>query len=152
MDSNGDGPNEGPLGDLLPPPKRRKVRKGTKSCWECKRRKIRCIFDEAGSATSCQECRQRGATCVSQENPEQCHAYDTKAADADERLIRVERLAERILDKLDAPSTWKATSAPETSGSVLRELRPSDEHDKSSVSQLAGEFRPEYQLKVARPC
>lgn len=49
---------------------RRKLRKGTHSCWECKRRKIRCIFDQLTDATTCNGCRRRGATCISQEFPE----------------------------------------------------------------------------------
>ncbi|KAF2496440.1 hypothetical protein BU16DRAFT_437020, partial [Lophium mytilinum] len=47
--------------------KRRKVRKGTRSCWECKRRKMRCIFD---TEAICKGCRRRGSKCISQEFPE----------------------------------------------------------------------------------
>ena len=59
--------------------KRRRLRKGTHSCWECKRRKMRCIFDpvvDANSITNtiispcCNGCRRRGTQCVSQEFPE----------------------------------------------------------------------------------
>ncbi|KAF2656518.1 hypothetical protein K491DRAFT_373253 [Lophiostoma macrostomum CBS 122681] len=46
--------------------KRRKVRKGTKNCWECKRRKVRCMFSSANAST-CDNCQRRGSTCVSQE-------------------------------------------------------------------------------------
>jgi hypothetical protein len=48
--------------------KRRRLRKGTCSCWECKRRKMRCIFD--AGANTCNGCSQRGSSCVSQEFPE----------------------------------------------------------------------------------
>ncbi|KAJ0413151.1 hypothetical protein BJY00DRAFT_306516 [Aspergillus carlsbadensis] len=50
--------------------RRRKVRKGTQSCWECKRRKVRCIFASAEHAI-CNNCRRRGTACISQELPEQ---------------------------------------------------------------------------------
>lgn len=51
--------------------KRRRLRKGTHSCWECKRRKIKCIFDPPTNATTtCNGCRRRGSQCVSQEFPE----------------------------------------------------------------------------------
>lgn len=51
--------------------KRRRVRKGTHSCWECKRRKMKCIFDPLTNAiTTCNGCRRRGSQCVSQEFPE----------------------------------------------------------------------------------
>ncbi|KAG9679420.1 hypothetical protein KCU87_g795, partial [Aureobasidium melanogenum] len=46
--------------------KRRKVRKGTQSCWECKRRKVRCVLTE----NICQNCSRRGTVCISQELPD----------------------------------------------------------------------------------
>ncbi|KAH8423345.1 uncharacterized protein LDX57_001103 [Aspergillus melleus] len=49
---------------------RRKVRKGTHSCWECKRRKMKCRFDPRVVNASCNGCRRRGSTCISQEIPE----------------------------------------------------------------------------------
>lgn len=49
-------------------PKRRKVRKGTQSCWECKRRKVRCVFDT--TETICQNCRRRSTACISQDLPD----------------------------------------------------------------------------------
>ncbi|KAF2122084.1 hypothetical protein BDV96DRAFT_562891 [Lophiotrema nucula] len=51
--------------------KRRRLRKGTHSCWECKRRKMRCTFDPLVDATVCNGCRRRGSQCVSQEVPEE---------------------------------------------------------------------------------
>lgn len=48
--------------------KRRKVRKGTQSCWECKRRKVRCIF--SSPATICNNCQRRKTICISQELPD----------------------------------------------------------------------------------
>ncbi|KAM0513556.1 hypothetical protein ACHAPE_007820 [Trichoderma viride] len=47
-------------------PKRRKIRKGTQSCWECKRRKIRCTF-AAPTESVCDGCRSRRVKCLSQE-------------------------------------------------------------------------------------
>ncbi|AEO63011.1 uncharacterized protein THITE_2040701, partial [Thermothielavioides terrestris NRRL 8126] len=49
-------------------PPRKKVRKGTRSCWECKRRKIRCSF-AAPADVICLGCKSRGTACVSQEFP-----------------------------------------------------------------------------------
>jgi hypothetical protein len=49
---------------------RRKVRKGTHSCWECKRRKMKCRFDPRIASASCNGCRRRGSPCISQEFPE----------------------------------------------------------------------------------
>ena len=50
--------------------KRRKLRKGTHSCWECKRRKMKCIFDPLANTAVCNGCRRRGGHCISQEFPE----------------------------------------------------------------------------------
>ncbi|KAK6330098.1 hypothetical protein TWF718_003526 [Orbilia javanica] len=46
--------------------KLRKVRKGTQSCWECKRRKIRCSFATPRSSI-CDGCKSRGTRCIGQE-------------------------------------------------------------------------------------
>lgn len=55
-----------PLVDSAPAPKRRKLRKGTQSCWECKRRKARCTFSPS-TQEICDGCKRRGSDCVSQE-------------------------------------------------------------------------------------
>ncbi|PVH99827.1 hypothetical protein DM02DRAFT_471419, partial [Periconia macrospinosa] len=49
-------------------PKRRKTRKGTRSCWACKKRKEKCIFDS--SSNLCQGCQRRGTSCIGQEFPD----------------------------------------------------------------------------------
>lgn len=49
--------------------KRRKLRKGTHSCWGCKRRKIKCTFKPPADAI-CVGCSRRGVACVNQEFPE----------------------------------------------------------------------------------
>jgi hypothetical protein len=52
-----------------PESKRRKVRKGTRSCWECRRRKEKCTFQSSTDAI-CIRCQRRGVKCVGQEFPE----------------------------------------------------------------------------------
>ncbi|KAJ4198915.1 hypothetical protein NW759_016190 [Fusarium solani] len=101
------------------PPKRRNIRKGTRSCWECKRRKARCTFENA-SDTVCIGCRRRGSTCVSQEYPEET----SQARQSSERrrehfarigkmvvqIVREEAMAETSPDVVD---DWKAESEAE---------------------------------------
>jgi hypothetical protein len=60
--------NVAEIGQMSPSPirKRRKIRKGTQSCWECRRRKIRCTFATPMAAV-CDGCRSRSTTCVGQE-------------------------------------------------------------------------------------
>jgi hypothetical protein len=48
---------------------RRHLRKGTFSCWECKRRKVRCTLAMNGTS-SCEACNRRGTSCVGQNLPE----------------------------------------------------------------------------------
>ncbi|CAG8908673.1 unnamed protein product [Penicillium egyptiacum] len=48
-----------------PAAKRRKVRKGTQSCWECRRRKVKCTFSSVDD-TICINCHRRSTKCVSQ--------------------------------------------------------------------------------------
>lgn len=44
---------------------RRKMRKGTHSCSECRRRKVKCVFITP-DCTSCLVCQRRGSRCTSQ--------------------------------------------------------------------------------------
>lgn len=73
-------------------PKKRKIRKGTLSCWECKRRKIRCTF-AASTEPICDGCRSRQTNCISQEFP------DEGANRKVDRLGRVESLVEQLVKR-----------------------------------------------------
>ncbi|KAI5460190.1 hypothetical protein BGZ63DRAFT_389673 [Mariannaea sp. PMI_226] len=92
-----------PIGQNTPEPKRRKIRKGTQSCWECKRRKVRCRFVAGSDDTACANCIRRGTACVSQEHEEQPLALTTTGDSSNNkqieaRLGRVEQLIESIVD------------------------------------------------------
>ncbi|KAL2862438.1 uncharacterized protein BJX67DRAFT_391220 [Aspergillus lucknowensis] len=96
--------------------KRRRVRKGTHSCWECKRRKIRCLFADPGNAT-CISCQHRRIPCVSQEIPE-----DLSAARRGNR-----QLADRVARIEDAMKDWLARShAPYDSTQANPNLTPAE--------------------------
>lgn len=79
--------------------KRRKLRKGTHSCWECKRRKLRCLYDQKSTAI-CIGCRRRGTKCVSQVFPEEVSAPVEKAQRMQERVVRVETQLEQLIQKV----------------------------------------------------
>ena len=72
--------------------KRRKVRKGTHSCQECRRRKVKCVYATPDNAT-CIVCERRGAQCISQcDLPGLGDAVDkigpaTAKANVDDRLV-----------------------------------------------------------------
>ena len=72
----------------------RKVRKGTQSCWECKRRKVRCTFAPPRGVT-CDGCKRRSILCVSQEFPQ------SSTRQVGDRLGRVEALVEQLVKSAD---------------------------------------------------
>jgi hypothetical protein len=91
--------NDGDSTSSEPDTKRRKIRKGTTSCWDCKKRKVKCTFD-ATSDTVCIACRRRGAPCVGQDQPEEIAQFHTDG-NRDPllaRLQRVESLLEQLLE------------------------------------------------------
>ncbi|PSR90294.1 hypothetical protein BD289DRAFT_221325 [Coniella lustricola] len=113
-----------------PAAKRRKVRKGTRSCWECRRRKIKCHFGSQDDVI-CIGCKQRGTICRSQEfdddnAPEPGQKSDPPLA---RRLDRLEQMMERIVDRI-VPDEMAAASGPVSSQTdhARRSLSPSS-HD-----------------------
>lgn len=79
--------------------RKRKIRKGTHSCWECKRRKARCIF-AAATDDICVSCRRRGLSCIRQDLPEELSTSKSSRPDIDERLDKVENLLSELNSKL----------------------------------------------------
>ncbi|KAL4738535.1 hypothetical protein BDV11DRAFT_205910 [Aspergillus similis] len=86
--------------------KRRRVRKGTRSCWECKRRKIRCLF-AAPDDVACISCQHRRSPCVSQEMPEALSPARRGNRHLSDRIARIE---DAIKDWLN----WRARRALES--------------------------------------
>ncbi|KAJ3576921.1 hypothetical protein NPX13_g3549 [Xylaria arbuscula] len=82
---------------------RRKVRKGTKSCWECRHRKIKCIFKLPTDET-CIRCARRGAQCVGQEHPEVMTTSLDRSLQMSDRVVRMETLINQLLTELPAYS------------------------------------------------
>jgi hypothetical protein len=78
--------------------KRRRLRRGTRSCWECKRRKVRCTFASEIDAV-CVTCCRRGAKCIGQELPEELNS--TENEDGAGRMMRVEALLDRLVKTVD---------------------------------------------------
>ncbi|EFW21198.1 hypothetical protein D8B26_007412 [Coccidioides posadasii str. Silveira] len=88
--------------DIQPP--RKKMRKGTKSCVECRRRKIRCTFSSSRPAR-CNECFSRGVNCIDQEHaPVNLNKSQSRTAEPSyslrERVAVLESTVEDILRQL----------------------------------------------------
>ncbi|KAI0150485.1 C6 zinc finger domain protein [Xylariaceae sp. FL1272] len=89
------------------PPKRRKVRKGTRSCWECKRRKAKCVFADAEDENAiCLGCQQRRTPCVSQELPEHLAPARLGNRHLGHRISRVEDFMKTFLAGQVAPAGY----------------------------------------------
>lgn len=89
--------------------KRKKVRRGTRSCWECRRRKMKCIFSSPADKT-CSRCHRRGVKCVGQDYPEEITPSLDRSIQMADRIMRVEALVEQLLKKV--PNDSPSASAP----------------------------------------
>src|SRR4051812_15039585 len=104
MLGSGTPAHESPASTAHPEAKRRRIRKGTRSCWECKRRKNRCTWSrEEGK---CDGCHHRGTRCVGQEFPEENVPVPQERRGGNEaddsRLARIEILVEELARKVHA--------------------------------------------------
>lgn len=119
------------LEDFEPEAKRRRLRKGTHSCWECKRRKVRCTFESATDAV-CITCRRRGAKCVSQELPEE----PSRVEDSAGRIVRVEALLNQLVKKVDQSTAKDGAQSTSDEGRRpgLSPLTPAGDSEPSPVS------------------
>ncbi|KAF9871390.1 hypothetical protein CkaCkLH20_11037 [Colletotrichum karsti] len=135
---------EPPLADTAAPAqKRRKLRKGTQSCWECKRRKARCTFS-IDTPDTCDGCKRRGSDCVSQETTDEPPPPAGSNKHIVDRLGHVEALvgqlvkAARQTGSLDLQRTrpWGSREEPSSPESPVDPSGSCDHH--SSQSSLSG--------------
>lgn len=112
--------------------KRRKVRKGTRSCWECKRRKIRCIYSSAEEAV-CAGCTGRGAPCVSQDLPENSSPATQGSRHLVERIAKLEDVVRSFLacPQVHATDPGQGTRRPDPD--ALSRARAYDNSAPSSI-------------------
>ncbi|KAK0739312.1 hypothetical protein B0T21DRAFT_409666 [Apiosordaria backusii] len=114
--------------------KARRIRKGTHSCWECKRRKIRCTF-AAPSDAVCLGCHRRGTNCRSQELPEELSTPADRNRQMGDRIVRVEALIEQLVKKVGCdPSATQVLLKPEETTLI----RKDDESTGSESSPRLG--------------
>ncbi|KAK9330231.1 hypothetical protein V1520DRAFT_340963 [Lipomyces starkeyi] len=108
---------------------RRKMRKGTRSCTECRRRKVRCTFGDKPGI--CNECLLSGLACVDQEHSQletggSVYRKGESISSFRGRLSQVENTVNQILKKLAEGSTAE---------SVLSPSLP-EEHSKKAIDVL----------------
>ncbi|OQU95502.1 Fungal Zn2-Cys6 binuclear cluster domain-containing protein [Cladophialophora immunda] len=125
------------------------MRKGTRSCSECRRRKTKCTYGE-GRRTKCDECYARGAPCVAQDKgPKDATGIGATLTKADgnndgakyslrERVARLEDFVENYL------SSESTTESPDTgrnrkrrnSGTAYTDSTPDGRARSSTNSHL----------------
>ncbi|CAH0051839.1 unnamed protein product [Clonostachys solani] len=146
-------PGEGPSPMATPQDStRRKIRKGTRSCWECKRRKIRCIFPSQ-DGTICNGCLRRRVPCVTQEMPEDLVPATTRSGGQQlgERIARVEDFIKGFLANPHAAAISQAPRQEWQSGSDDSRAQANDSPVSAQlvpfpltpVQSLRGESVPE---------
>ncbi|EPS35808.1 hypothetical protein H072_10795 [Dactylellina haptotyla CBS 200.50] len=113
-------------------PKRRKIRKGTQSCWECKRRKVRCTFASPTEGI-CDGCRSRGTKCIGQEFLDET-APTRRLNRVDWMAALVEQLAERSTGTQSKSQASERT--PEQISTILSEAT-----DVQSECYVTGDFK-----------
>ncbi|KAH8660492.1 hypothetical protein BX600DRAFT_523465 [Xylariales sp. PMI_506] len=100
---------------LLPNSKRRRaLRKGTRSCWECRRRKVRCTY-ASPSDEVCIGCSKRCSICISQEFPDQTTTPVARSRLVGERIGRVEALVQGLVKLAGSPTSSASESVPPVS-------------------------------------
>lgn len=117
----------------------RKMRKGTHSCFECKRRKVRCYFPSS-NASSCVECELRGSACVSQDYARPQEQLHSGKGNVRDRIGRLEALVESLMHNVEQPGQYpddRRTSAADSADSMTMDsLTPSSESSLDTPGQL----------------
>ncbi|PIA98750.1 hypothetical protein CB0940_02346 [Cercospora beticola] len=118
----------------------KRMRKGTRSCLECRKRKVRCTFDHHHGQAPCDACIDRQTTCQRQE-----HVPAAEASDPSDSIShRVGRL-EAAVESLSDTVAWMQTTRPSgpcesaDSGKYSHVANPDTRGDQESRAILNGE-------------
>ncbi|KAL1885901.1 hypothetical protein Plec18167_001398 [Paecilomyces lecythidis] len=86
--------------------RKRSLRKGTHSCWACKRRKEKCSFDDGDVCTGC---LRRGTRCISQHFADNdARATANAATSTATRLQRIEDMVAQLASQIQSLSQRKS--------------------------------------------
>jgi hypothetical protein len=94
------------------------MRKGTRSCYECRKRKVRCIFTY--HSTTCEGCTAKGRRCTEQKREMLGDVLETKDS-LRERIARLESIIEASRSSNGNTSVVPLSSSedgPSSSGEV----------------------------------
>jgi hypothetical protein len=143
------------------PPKPKRLRLGTRSCAECRRRKVRCIFPP--NSKTCQGCATHEILCISQQSAQvqKVGPYQDVGPNAQQELERLEGMVLRLCEVMDlkmesldpsqsemsvseAMKKLRSASKPETHFNNVNwlDLPESEDHTPSSDSLSSFEDAP----------
>ncbi|KAH6882673.1 hypothetical protein BKA58DRAFT_22921 [Alternaria rosae] len=123
--------NDADTTNFEPHSKRRKLRKGTTSCWHCKKRKVKCTFD-ATSDTICVACRRRKVPCVLQNQPEE-ELLGGNDSSREASLLRPSRGSNNIANAPDIPYEQLLSRLQRAEALLARSEYPGDDSTISYV-------------------
>lgn len=116
-------------------PRKGGMRKGTHSCYECRKRKVRCIF--AKDSPICNGCVERGRSCTEQRR-DLLQAGGVETGESlRERVARLEAIIEAS-KIVPAPAETSSRS-----GYTPRESHPNEASEDSSPSSFANNPTPD---------
>ncbi|KPM43734.1 hypothetical protein AK830_g2774 [Neonectria ditissima] len=128
------------MNDAVP----RKARKGTKSCTECRRRKVACSWTSEHDA-ACRRCEERGSSCVAQvfASP----STSVRRAGTRDRVSRLEQQVARLTKAVyDRETTLEAQGTASPNGRLRDDVVSSDAgtDTESQVSDVPMMEPPSY--------
>ena len=115
--------------------RRKRLRKGTHSCLQCRRRKVRCIFEP--NSERCDNCVSREVTCTQQDVGYQRQSSSENRKSTRRRLQEVEGILGQILERLPAKPTASLKSGESEQTSFGASLRNAHSELPSPSAQLA---------------
>lgn len=121
----------------------RRVRKGTRSCQECRNRKLKCTWPGDDSPI-CNNCAARSRPCVPQ-GPT-LRTFETAPVTSRERIRQVEdevRSLWSAVRRLETNAQGSTTHGPSNPGSSYRTPQEFEQHPEYSQTLRASSFPPE---------
>ena len=126
------------------PSEMKAMRKGTRSCKECRRRKIKCNW-ASDSATVCKECSKYNRSCLAQGIVVSKSRVAKPERQITIKVNRIESIVEKLAKLQEFQSNASSKSASETFGDLQAQLADLDHLDEQArkTSPLYGLFNNE---------
>ena len=116
-------------------PRRKRLRKGTHSCIQCRRRKVRCIFES--NSSRCENCIARDASCTQQDFIPEKQTSSNRRVSTSRRLRKVEGVLDQILERLPDKATIPLTTGESGQMNVAASLRSASPELPSPSAQVS---------------